>query len=281
MSSCVDVSFGDLRWSLDPEWAFGHSFCSSGWECRGEGEWLPAADPRHDPFAALGTADNTVQHFHGTTLSQARYVHQEGFRVSRAAHGCPPGIWGLTSQCFPEYARGHALEHCRLNLGWLEPPLSGADLWLNAWTCPVVLEVRLPEYAMKKVKTLGQPAVSMQCFKGGGFLQQGELFRVAGRHHFEVHIHMPTFLNYQNARPEYGALRDGTKVMCQCRLGAPQDVLGPERGVPCGAVAVYPPPADWIKSNRGSWVCHHCNAARLAMLPLSHRPVGEQVTCEV
>ena len=81
----------------------------------------------------------------------------------------------------------------------------------------------------------------MQCFKGGGFLQQGELFRVAGRHHFEVHIHMPTFLNYQNARPEYGALRDGTKVMCQCRLGAPQDVLGPERDVSCGAVAVYPP----------------------------------------
>ena len=103
----------------------------------------------------------------------------------------------------------------------------------------------------------------MQCFKGHGRLKHEELFRVAGRHHFEVHMHVPTFLNYYNARLEYGALREGTKVMCQCRRCAPEDVLKPERNVSCAAVAVYPPPAGWIKSNRGHWICPRCDTARL------------------
>ena len=282
MSSRFVVSFGNHVFSLDPEWMLGRSFCTSGWKCRVEGEWLAWAD---DPLLHVHTADDTVQHFHGTTLSQAREIHEEGFRVSARAHGCPPGIWGITSRCFPDYARGHALQRAKLDLGWLEPPISGADMWLNGWNCPVVLALRLPGDQMRKVREIGQPPVSVQCFKGDGELQHDQIFMLAGRrHHFEVHIHVPTFWNYLQAPAEYEAVRNGTKVMCQCRLKEPLDVLqgGRNRDVSCGAVAVHPPPEDWHFSGRNHWICPRCDAAHTAQVPFSCRPLTEtQLTCQI
>ena len=202
--------------------------------------------------------------------------------MSASAHGCPPGIWGITSRSFPDFARGHALERAKLDQGWLEPPISGADKWLNGWNSPVVLELRLPGSQMKKVKDVGHPPCGVQCFKGDGELQHNQVIQLAGRHHFEVHIHVPTLCNYVQAPAEYEAVRNGTKVMCQCRLKEPLDVLGGNRDVSCGAVAVNPPPEDWHFSLRHHWICPRCDAAHAAQVPFSCRPLTEtQLTCQI
>ena len=53
------------------------------------------------------------------------------------------------------YARGHALERCKLRESWLECPQDGTKPWLTGWSSPVVLALRLPRDQMKKAKAIG------------------------------------------------------------------------------------------------------------------------------
>ena len=243
------------------------------WWTRWEGDWNVFSESHDSCRRGLQAPDDVIEMWHGTCLSQARNIYQVGFVTGPGTHDRSTGLWGLYSRSGSiEYPRGHAMERAVLERGWLEPPFPGSEeSWVNGWTCPVVIRLRIPRSQLRvdfRVE-VGTPPCSLACLPRDPWV----VIPLQGRFGFEMHVHQPTYDRYNKLHGRFAELRGGghaTHVLCQAELGRPETVLNPKHQVSCGrVVSTETARRSWRRTGSKLWRCPVCSAAHEACQPMA------------
>ena len=208
-------------------------------------------------------------HWHGTCLSLARRIYEQGYIVSSSTRGGCTGWFGFEDGR-GQSGRGHAMDRATLWRGWLQDPdersrgIDGIDvkdrsgLWFTAWSSPVAVRVWLPVKLLPPRDAVGSPSIRKQVVRA----KPGKIIPVQGSA-FQIHVHAPTLERFRALEGKLPDLKAQTAVMCRTMLGLPDELLTGRSNVrsSCGACVELTSPdfKDWTRAtDSGRYTCPSC-----------------------
>ena len=220
-------------------------------------------------------------HWHGTCLSQARNIYEEGYKVSHRTCNKCTGWFGFEDGD-GHVGRGHAMDRAQLWRGWLERPDGlepGRDgfgtwteerrnFWLTAWSCPVSVRVFRPVKLLHD--WVGRPPTRKQVVRGCPRVTLP--VRDYSHGSFEIHVHGPTYGRFQLIQGKWRDLSEGISVMCRTLRGQPEELLTCQSVVTnsCGACVDVASPEfkTWTcATETGRYTCPSCSGALAGCAP--------------
>ena len=230
--------------------------------------WVFSTVPRG--FRPVGITQ--AAHWHGTCLSLAQRIYNEGYMVSSSTRAGCTGWFGFEDGR-GHSGRGHAMDRAKLWRGWLQDPddpLRGIDgidvkdrsgLWLTPWATPVAVCVWRPVKLLPVRDAVGSPPIRKQVVRA----KPGKIIPVKNLA-FQIHVHVPTLERFRALEGKLPDLKARTAVMCRTMLGSPDELLTGRSSVrnSCGACVEVTSPEfqAWTRAtDSGRYTCPSCIGA--------------------